>query len=323
MLQGASASFSPLATSFRGWFAKKNGVYTMEHTQLQSFLRVAEDGSVTRAAEALFVTQPAVTQQIRALERELGVALFDRTGRGVQLTAAGQVLRDYAQRSLALLDECRQVIADLETGKGGRLVLGTGVTTGIFHLPAWLQAFQQAYPAVEVVVRTGRSREVAEWVRERLIDLGLVTSPVENPDVHMTGLFEEEIVLVAPYGHPLADQPVPAHELAGLPLILFPRGSGFRDYLDHALAHAGIAAQVKMETDSVEAIKGFVAVGLGLAFLPASAVTAEVAAASLVCLSLDGLPALQRKTSVIYRNDRYQSAAMRGFLRMLNARYNE
>src|SRR5947209_555463 len=107
----------------------------VELFQLASFLKLAEAGSITPAAETLSLTQPAVTQHVRALERKLGVALFDRTGRGVRLTAAGAALRDYARRSLGLLDECRQVIADLEAGKVGRLVLGAGVTTSIFHLP--------------------------------------------------------------------------------------------------------------------------------------------------------------------------------------------
>src|SRR5438132_12146108 len=99
----------------------------VELFQLRSFLRVAEAGSVTRAAEALHLTQPAVTQHVRALERELGARLFDRTERGMRLTQAGQVLRQYAGRGISLLDQCRNVLADLESGAAGRLVLGAGV----------------------------------------------------------------------------------------------------------------------------------------------------------------------------------------------------
>jgi DNA-binding transcriptional LysR family regulator len=289
----------------------------MELFQLRSFLRVAEEGSFTRAAEELYLTQPAVTQHVRALERELGVPLFDRTGRGAQLTPAGEALCRYARQSVALLAECRQVIADLESGAAGRLALGAGVTTSIFRLPGWLRAFGDAYPGVDVVVRTGRSREVAALALEREIDLGLVTSPVQHPDLRVAGLFEEEIVLVTPRGHPLADRRLPLEELAEAPLILFPKSTGFREYLDRALAEAGVAARVKMESDSVEAIKSFVAVGLGVSFLPAAAVEAEVAAGDMARAEIAGLPALRRQTSVLHRFDRHLSAGARGFLAIL------
>lgn len=293
----------------------------MELFQLRSFLKVAEEGSVTRAAEALHLTQPAVTQQIRSLERELGSRLFDRTERGMRLTQAGAALRRYAQRGVALLDECRAVIADLEGGATGRLALGAGVTTSIFQLPAWLRAFQDAFPGIDVVVRTGRSRETAALVLQGAIDLGLITSPIEHPDLKGVELYEEEIVLVAPPGHPLAGGPVPVEEWAGSPLILFPQGTGFRDYLDRTFAAAGIRASVKMESDSAEAIKSFVAVGLGLSFLPEPAVEAEVASGALARIHAEGLPPLRRRTAAIYRSDRYLNAGARGFLALLRERY--
>jgi DNA-binding transcriptional LysR family regulator len=293
----------------------------MELTHLHSFLRVADEGSVTRAAEALHLTQPAVTQHVRALERELGVPLFDRTGRGVQLTPAGQALRQYVQRSLALLEEGREVVADLHTGAAGRLMLGAGVTTSIFHLPGWLRSFREVFPGVDVVVRTGRSREVAALALERVIDVGLITSPVEHPDLRVVGLYDEEIVLVAPPGDPLAGREVSAAALAEAALILFPHGTGFREYLDRVLAAAGIPARVKMESDSVEAIKSFVAVGLGVSFLPVAAVEAEIASHTLAPVRVAGLPPLRRRTAAVYRADRHLSAGARGFLDLLRTLY--
>ena len=293
----------------------------MELFQLRGFLRVAEEGNITRAADALCLTQPAVTQQIRALERDLGTALFDRTGRGVVLTAAGDALRDYASRSLAILDESRQAIADLEAGEAGQLVLGAGVTTSILQLPEWLREFLKSYPRVDVVVRTGTSNRVAELATRREIDLGLVTSPVSDPDLRVVALYEEEIVTVAPPGHALTHGNAGLDELADASLILFPRGTGFREYMDQVLAEAGIAAEPKMETDSVEATKSLVAVGLGVAFLPGAAVESEVRSGQLARVEIAGLPALKRQTSLVYRKDRYLSAAARGFLGVLSARY--
>lgn len=292
----------------------------VELYQLQSFLRVAEEGSITRAAEGLCLTQPAVTQHIRALERELGVALFDRTGRGVELTPAGSALRDYARRSVAVLDECRQVIADLDAGSAGKLVLGAGVTTSIFHLPEWLRVFREVHPGVDVAVRTGRSTEVAQFALDREIDIGLVTSPVRHRDLHVIGLYDEEIVLTTPPGHPLAGRTVSTRELSEAPLILFPHGTGFREYLDRALADAEVSARVKMESDSVEAVKRFVEVGLGVSFLPESAVEAEMRSGLLACARVEGIPVLRRRTSAIHRTDRYLSTATRSFLGILRER---
>jgi len=288
----------------------------MEFFQLRSFICVARNGSITRAAEELFLTQPAVTQHIRALEKELGVSLFDRTGRGVALTDAGEALLDYARRSTAILDEGKQVIGDLQTGKTGRLTLGAGVTTCIFHLPEQLRTFRKLHPGIDVVVRTGRSREVAAMVLEREIDLGFVTTAVEHSDVSVTALYEEEIALVGP---PDSPQRIVAEELDNHPLILFPQGTGFRDYLDREFDKAGVRPDVKMETDSAEAIKSFVSVGLGMSYLPVSAVEAEVAAGAVSRVKVKGLPKLNRETSIVYRTDRRLSAASHGFLEVLGA----
>lgn len=293
----------------------------LQHFHLESFLAVAEEGSITHAARALHLTQPAVTQHIQALERELGAVLLERTGRGVRLTPAGMVLRDYARRWGALMEECRMVIADQQKGTAGVLLLGAGVTTSIFQLPRWLQAFRRSCPHVDVTVRTGTSREVSALTLDREIDLGLVTSPVQDPALTVEDLFEEEIVLALPRGHELAGHHVSARDLGHVPLILFPRGTGFRRYIDQRLAAAGIAANIKMETDSVEAIKSFVANGLGCSFLPVSAVESELKSGHLETAVVRKLRPLVRKTSVIRRTDRYLSAAALGFLELLRRRY--
>lgn len=284
----------------------------METAQIQSFLQVVETGSISRAAKAVHLTQPAVTKQIMALERELKTPLFDRTGRGMQLTAAGELLSSYARRSMALQEECRQAIADLDSGESGELVIGAGVTTSIFQLPHWLQALKARLPGLDVTVRTGSSREVVQWTLEREILLGLVTTPVEHRDLTVKGLFDERIVLVA------SPDMAPASPMKTLtlPLILFPRGSGFRDYLDRELSEGGIDVRVKMETDSLEAIKSFVASGLGASFLPAGTVAREIEEGVLRTVSVRGLARLRRRTSLIYRSDRHLGAGAKAFIKV-------
>lgn len=289
----------------------------VELSLLRSFLKVADEGNITRAAASMHLSQPAVTQHIASLERIFGAVLLERTGRGVELTGAGKILADYAKRMISTLEEAHQVILEHEKGITGRLVIGAGTTTSIFVLPAWLTRFRASHPGVDIVVRTGRSKEVAELTLGREADLGMVTSAVRHPGLTSVDLLEERIVLVCPSDHHLSGQTVPAARLESCALILFPEGTGFRAYLDGVLRQVGISMRVKMETDSVEAIKSFVAVGLGVSFLPSSAVAREVDSGALGTISITDIPALTRRTSVIYRNDRYLSAAARAFLCIL------
>ena len=289
----------------------------MEFVQLTSFLRVAERGNVTVAAAELYLSQPAITQHIKSLEREMGVALFERTGRGMRLTATGAVLRDYAERSLALLEDAARRIDDIRNGTTGKLAIGAGVTTSIFHLPAWLRDFRREFPEVDITVATGKSREILDLVKSRKIEVGIVTSPIHDSSLTIMPIREEEIILVRGAGNTPAIPEIAIDDLSRVPLILFAPNTGFRTYLDSSLALAGITANIKMESDSVEAIKGFVSVGLGASFLPTSAVEAECADGSLVRLRVSGMPPLIRRTSAVYRADRYITTAAAGFLAVL------
>ena len=291
----------------------------MEIAQLRSFLQVADAGTVTRAAEQLYLTQPAVTQHIHALERELGTPLFDRLGRGMRLTAAGRILQDYARKSLAALDECRLVLREWQSGATGPLTVGAGVTTSIFYLPRWLRQFKESHPGVELIVRTGHSREIVALLLNGAVDLGLITSPTDHPQIVLIPLFAEEIVLVVPPDHPLAGTVSTPFRLASVPLILFPRGAGFRAYLDRFFASVQCPVSVKMETDSMEAIKSFVGAGLGASLLPLSAVRQEVEDGTLARVTLAGTDPPQRETFAAYRSDRYLCAAARQFLALLTA----
>ncbi len=287
------------------------------HSLLSSFLKVAEERNISRAADALFLSQPAVTQQMRTLERELGTVLFERTGKGVCLTGSGHLLLEYARKSISLLDEAQRAIEEYEKGISGRLVIGAGTTTSIFSLPPLLSRFRSSHPGIDIVVRTGGSRQVAQMVLEREVEIGLVTSRVPHPDLLETQLFEERILLVAPRDHPLSYVTVDKRDLSEYALIVFPQGTGFRAYLDSVLREEGISMRVKMETDSVEAIKSFVAVGLGVSFLPQSAVEHEIRDGVLEEVVVKGLPVLRRLTSAIHRRGAVLSRTAISFMECL------
>ena len=286
----------------------------MELAHLRTFAAVAAAGSFTAAAEGLFLTQPAISRQIQALEASLGATLLERGSRGVRLTDAGRLVRVYAQRCLGLVEDCRQELDELQRGMAGQVVVGVGGTHPMYELPGWLQRFGARYPGVEVSVRTGRSQEMVAAVCSRRLDLAFVRVPVTGPGLCVVGLYDEPIVLVAqpgrhPPGHELSPQ-----ELADAPLILFPAGTSFRAQLDAALAAAGVVPRVAVESDSVEGICSFAAVGLGMAFLPASTVRDHVAAGRLGLVRPGGLPPLTRRTSLIYLRDRYRGTAVREFI---------
>jgi len=278
------------------------------------FLQVARDRNLTKASASLCLTQPAISRQLQALEAEVGVALFDRTGRGMRLTVAGGVFLDYAQRCLALVDDCTQAMTDLRVGAAGQLAIGVGGTHPMYELPEWLRQFADRYPAIDVTIRTGRSQEMVTAVCDRQIDMAFVRIPVDHPGVECITLNEEQISLVGhPAHYPIAS--VLSPEMARMtPFILFPRGSSFREQINQALSVPGILPRIRMETDSIEEIKRFVSLGFGIAFLPASAVQHEINTGRLISLIIDGLPLLTRATSLIYYKGRYQSIGMREFI---------
>lgn len=284
--------------------------------QLEGFLAVASASSVSAAARRLHLSQPAVTKQVRALERSLGVQLLERTPRGVRLTEAGELLRDYGRRSAALLDECAIALADQASGAASKLVIGAGVTTSMFQLPVWLRSYRRRWPKVDVRVTTGSSRAVAELVRTREVDCGFVTTEIRHSELSAQPLYSEEIWLVVA---PRTSYPARV-ELSQVPLITFPEHTGFRRFLDRALAAAEIEADVKMLIDSVEATKSLVSVGLGGAFLPAAAVRRELEQGRLRRLAVRGLPPLKRTTRVLRRADRRPSRALLNFLAIVQAK---
>ena len=289
----------------------------MEIDQLRTFVAVSDAGSLTKAAEKIFLTQPAISRQIQALEASLGLVLFERIGRGVRLTDDGMLLRGYAERCLALLEDCRRELEERRDGTAGRLRLGVGGTHPMSELPEWLQSFSRRFPGVEVSVRTGRSQEMIAAIRDRQLDLAFVRVPVTDPRICVVDRYEERIILVAQPDKYPAESPLDPAEVSSSPLILFPQGSSFRAQIDAALAAANITPRICMETDSIDEIRRFVAMGMGVAFLPASSVREDIAAERLVEVHATGLPELTRHTTLIYLRDRYQSAAMREFIKLV------
>ncbi|HZT42307.1 MAG TPA: LysR family transcriptional regulator [Chthonomonadaceae bacterium] len=290
----------------------------MELYQLEAFEAVISHGSFTRAAEALYLTQPAVTRQIAALEAELQTRLFDRLGRTVHLTAAGEALHRYAEAIVRLVQEARHAIADIEAGSAGRLAVGASSTLATYVLPPLLRRFRESHPRVEISVHTGVSAQVLEMVRANEVDIGLVTSEVHDPALQATILADFATCVVVPPTHPLAARrSVSAAELAGSPLILMEAGTNLRAYVDRLLGAAGVEEQVTMELDNVEAIKRMIQADLGISLLPEVAVSLEVQDGRLVALDLTDVPHANRHITLTHRRDKYLTTAVQAFLHLL------
>jgi len=291
----------------------------MDLHQIMAFEAVVAHRSFTRAAEALCLTQPAVTRQIASLERELKTRLFDRLGKSVELTATGETLHRYAAEILRLASEAQTAVADVVTGSAGRLSVGANSTTATYLLPPLLRRFRALHPGVELVVHTGISAQVAEMVVANEVDIGVVTGYIPRKGLLDIPITDYTTVAVVFPGHPLTNTgaPVRAEDLAGCPLILMEEGTNLRRYVDRLLSAAGLEERVTMELDNVEAIKKMIEARLGISLLPLISVESEVASGRLVALPLIDVPNAHRYVTAIYRDDKYVTAALRGFLAML------
>jgi DNA-binding transcriptional LysR family regulator len=295
----------------------------MELYQLETFLAVAREQSFTRAGEILGLTQPAVTRQIAALERDLGVELIERRGRSFGLTAAGRVVEDQASQVLAAAHQLRSRVQAMASPKTGEVSVACVTTVGLHTLPSLIAEFASRYPDVRVRVWSGRMDGVVDRLLDGRADLGLVSAPVANPHVLALPLFDDPVIAVAaPEFAATLAQPLPVEALGDLDLILFESPSRFRAMVDAALQNAGVIPRIAMELDSHEAVRRAVLLGRGLALVPQQAVPDDLAAGRLVQIEVSGFDPIVRRTCLILRRgDNLELPSIRNFVWLALARY--
>lgn len=236
--------------------------------QLEAFVAVVERRNFTRAAKALRVSQPAVSFQIRALEESLGAQLLERLGRQVSLTPAGEVVYAEAKNILAAEERMREAVASLNSLHTGKVVVGASTIPGEYVLPRLAGEFKALYPGVQIALRIGESKKVADWLLDRTVDLGVVGVQVDNPQLSFTRIFSDELVVVLPAGHPLAAQEeIGLEQLLKEPFVLRGAGSGTRQVFEHALTDAGLSPDrlnAVMELDTTRAVLSAVEAGVGV-----------------------------------------------------------
>ncbi|MBR0648596.1 LysR family transcriptional regulator [Roseomonas terrae] len=279
--------------------------------QLRTFLTVVEMGSVSATARALGLTQPAASQQLREMERRLGVRLLERAaGRSIP-TAAGAALVPAAKRALAAASDAEEVVAAHREGATGRIRLGTGATACIHLLPPALAGLRRRVPGVEVIVETGNTPEIVQRVDEGLLDIAVVTLPVpRRRSLQFTPLVTERFLALIPDALAQARGPVSPASLSRLPLILYEPGGTMRRLVDDWLARSRTEVLVAMELDNIEAIKSLVSIGLGASVLPGFALREQVPGTQ--CQPLR--PALERQLAIVLRKEKTRDRALRVLL---------
>src|SRR5664280_600654 len=275
----------------------------MDFDQLLTFLEVAKLGNFSRAGEKVYRSQSAVSAQIRQLEQEYGERLFDRSGKTVRLSPAGEVLLEYAQRMVALRNESLRAVADQGETPKGTLSIGANEATCLYVLPDVFSEYIQQYPQVQISVYRNFSRKILQAVEDGVIDLGIATLPVKSPSLKVYSIFRDQLMLFVPTRHPLASHDsVTVEEIADYPLI-FPKTGYTRQQLDKLFRPYNSKLRVSMEIPSVGLIKSFVVSCVGISLLSSSFAQDEVRSGKGKLLPIKNVE-LWRELGLVYRTDR-------------------
>lgn len=283
--------------------------------QLHSFATLAALGSFSAAARRLNLTQPAVSLQIRALEKRFGVRLIERSGKRAKPTLAGEELLKRIKSIDAAVNDTMAAMAPFKDDKVGRVVIGTGATACIYLLPPILQSLRRRFPALQILVHTGNTTDIVRLMEDNVIDIGLVTGPIYGRAFTTTPAFNDEQVAVFPKRDFTVPKSATPEAMATLPLVLFEPGGNTRRVVDDWFDRGGAGPQPVMEMGSVEAIKEVVGAGLGCGILPRLSVAAEKSRFTVKSLS----PPLQRKLLVVLRRDKLLSHGLRQVLAAFRA----
>ncbi len=292
----------------------------MNINHLAIFHAVAEEHSMSRGAERLCISQPAVSKQIKDLEAALGVTLFDRLPRGLRLTGAGDVLAGHARRLFAAEADAERAIAELKGLVQGRLTVGASLTIGDYLLPQILGAYHLKHPGIELHLEIANTQVIQQKVQENSLDVGLTEGFVENADLEAEVFSKDELVAVVPPGHPLLwENAVSAVRFCAEPFLMREPGSGTREVVERALAGCGIHVTPAMSLGSIEAIKRGVASGLGVAIISRLALETEFQAGLLCPLALPDLT-ITRPLHLVRLRGKSVGPAVQAFLDLLHSR---
>ena len=284
----------------------------MADRRLHVFYSVARLLSFTKAADALHMTQPAVTFQVRQLEEYFNTRLFDRTHNKISLTEAGERVYVYAEKIFHLYDEMENSVRELTGEISGVLILGASTTVAEYMLPALLGDFKAKYPDVNIRLKVSNTDGIVSMVENNIIDLGVVEAPVLNKNLAVEQCRTDRLVAIAPPGHELSKyDTVPVKAILDYPFICREEGSGTREVINDYLRQADVdpaELNVIMELGSLEALKGAVEAGIGVSIVSRATLVKEIKLGSVEVLELD--TPLERPFSFVHQKHKFRQCAM-------------
>ena len=291
----------------------------MNIDQIRAFHKVASTGSFTRAARELFVTQPAVSQEIKALEASLGIKLFDRSGKNVRMTAEGEVLFSYAHRLFALHEEMESLFGRSKNLQHGQIKLGSTALMGTYFLPKIIGRFNRRYPGIEIDLQMGNSDQVMHLVLEGLVDLGFSGMTTNHARLESILIHQEKMIMVASPRHPLSARKISLDDISETPFIWREKGTQTRKLIEKWFLRQlrGHYPRKSIELQNMEAAKRMVEEGYGITVVPEAAVRREISAGWLKPLQVEGLNVLNSYYLVSLKTRKLTPAA-EAFRKMLS-----
>ena len=287
--------------------------------QLQAFLEIARLGNVTRAADTLFLTQPALTSRLKRLEEEIGATLLVRDRKGARLTDAGRAFLPYAERAVAVMTEAQRVVTDVTHGAQGELNVAATATFSMYVLPKVIQRFAVENPAVRLGFHSTASEEILDLVVRGEVHLGLARL-IQHPEVEATPLYDEEYLLVVDAKHPLARAgKVNLAQFAGETLLTLSRSPSIREFLDVVLRNSPQPPRNIVDVDNSEAGKRTLGPNFGIGLVPRTAVEGELAAGTLCRIDPVELPPMRRTMAVMRRRGASELTAAQDFVALVRA----
>jgi DNA-binding transcriptional LysR family regulator len=293
----------------------------IDFRHLETFCRVANLKSFSRAADDLFLTQPTISGHILSLEQSLSLRLFDRTSREVHLTKAGEVFLKYASKILSFRKDLLNALSEFSQGIKGELSLGASTIPGEYLIPKLMSDFKKEHPHFIICLKIADTKEIVQYVLQDSVEFGIIGAKLNHPSLHFEKYEEDEIVVVAPSDHPLTRKKrVNVDELLKEPWIIREEGSGTQMAVEKALRKKGKSLKqfhVAMEMGSTSSVKEGVKAKLGLAFLSKRATEEELSQRSLSRIDVEGIEPISRQIYLVTHRGRTLSPIGMEFLRFL------
>ncbi|NWG02893.1 MAG: LysR family transcriptional regulator [Syntrophaceae bacterium] len=290
----------------------------MNFNQLKAFYFAVKFGSYSSAAEALYITQPAITKQIQQLESTYGIKFLNRFGKKMVLTDAGEILYDFADKIFQMESQAEERLRDFQQRKSGRLRIHASESFGAYYLPFIINLFRKKYPNIHISVNIFPNQEVIENTIKLENDLGFISYPSEHKKLVIQDVLEDRLVLIVPPSHPFSRlKLLDPQKLDGQSIIMHEKGSATREIVDTFIRRNHLSVSVALELSNNEAIKRAVEEGAGVSLISEHVVSEEVQSKKLKSIPLTD-PTMKRKYYLIHHKDKYLSHPLKMFLYMVH-----